>query len=137
MDSYINLIFSDDKCPLFIRLGRGARPKGTMSPFLPFFLYQGFPKLNSQKSTQNLGLPNFLFIVAYYHHHRHHQYLRGFLPTWIVGTRLDGDEQEMKQFVTSESASQLKHCHHHHHHHLIINIMTSAKIMEQLREDFK
>ena len=49
MDFYINLIFSDDKCPLFTRLGGGVRRKGTMSPFLPFFLYQGFPKDKVQK----------------------------------------------------------------------------------------
>ena len=36
-------LFSDNKCPLFTRLGGGVRRKGTMSPFLPFFLYRGSP----------------------------------------------------------------------------------------------
>ena len=40
----IYALFSDNKCPLFTRLGGGGRPKLTLSAFLPFFLYDGFPK---------------------------------------------------------------------------------------------
>ena len=40
----IYALFSDKKCPLFTRLG-GGRPKRTLSAFLPFFLYDGFPKV--------------------------------------------------------------------------------------------
>ena len=40
----IYALFSDNKCPLFTRLG-GVSRKGTMSLFLPFFLYRGSPYL--------------------------------------------------------------------------------------------
>ena len=43
MDFYINLIFSDDKCPLFTRLGGGVAQRGQCPLFLPFFLLEGFP----------------------------------------------------------------------------------------------
>ena len=40
MDFYINLIFSDNKCFLFIFVwGRGVHPQGTMSPFFYSFFY--------------------------------------------------------------------------------------------------
>ena len=39
----IYALFSDNKCPLFTRLGGGGRPKRTLSAFLPFFLYDDFP----------------------------------------------------------------------------------------------
>ena len=39
----INLILSDNKCPLFVRLGGGGRRKGTMSPFFTVFFIAGLP----------------------------------------------------------------------------------------------
>ena len=41
----IYTLFSDDKCPLFTRLGGGGSAKADIVCFsLPFFLYDGFPK---------------------------------------------------------------------------------------------
>ena len=40
----IYALFSDNKCPLFARLGGGVAERGQCPPFLPFFLLQGFPK---------------------------------------------------------------------------------------------
>ena len=34
---------SDNKCPLFARLGGGVAERGQCPLFLPFFLLQGFP----------------------------------------------------------------------------------------------
>ena len=39
----IYALFSDKKCPLFTRLG-GVAQSGHCLLFLPFFLYDGFPK---------------------------------------------------------------------------------------------
>ena len=39
----IYALFSDNKCPLFTRLGGGFAERGQCHLFLPFFLYQGFP----------------------------------------------------------------------------------------------
>ena len=36
-------VFSNNKCPLFTRLGGGGRRKGTMSPFFTVFLIAGLP----------------------------------------------------------------------------------------------
>ena len=40
----IYALFSDNKCPLFTRLGEGVAQSGHCLLFLPFFLYDGFPK---------------------------------------------------------------------------------------------
>ena len=40
----IYALFSDNKCPLFTRLGGGVAQSGHCLLFLPFFLYDGFPK---------------------------------------------------------------------------------------------
>ena len=39
----IYALFSDNKCPLFARLGGGGRRKGTMSPFFTVFFIAGLP----------------------------------------------------------------------------------------------
>ena len=44
----IYALFSDNKCPLFTRLGGGVAQSGHCPLFLPFFLYDGFPKLQLQ-----------------------------------------------------------------------------------------
>ena len=41
----IYALFSDIKCPLFTRLGRGVAQSGHCLLFLPFFLYDGFPNV--------------------------------------------------------------------------------------------
>ena len=48
----IYALFSDNKCPLFTRLGGGSPKADIVYFFLPFFLYDGFPK--SQCSTQKI-----------------------------------------------------------------------------------
>ena len=40
----IYALFSDNKCPLFTRLGGGFAQSGHCPLFLPFFLHDGFPK---------------------------------------------------------------------------------------------
>ena len=40
----IYALFSDNKCPLFTRLGGGVAERGQCHLFLPFFLLRGFPK---------------------------------------------------------------------------------------------
>ena len=40
----IYALFSDNKCPLFTRLGGGSPKADIVRFFLPFFLYDGFPK---------------------------------------------------------------------------------------------
>ena len=40
----IYALFSDNKCPLFTRLGGGFAERGQCHLFLPFFLLRGFPK---------------------------------------------------------------------------------------------
>ena len=47
----IYALFSDNKCPLFTRLGGGGRPKRTLSAFFTVFLIGRLPLLN-QKNTQ-------------------------------------------------------------------------------------
>ena len=39
----IYALFSDNKCPLFTRLGGGVTQSGHCPLFLPFFLHDGFP----------------------------------------------------------------------------------------------
>ena len=41
----IYALFSDNKCPLFTRLGGGVAQSGHCPLFWPFFLHDGFPKL--------------------------------------------------------------------------------------------
>ena len=41
----IYALFSDNKCPLFTRLGGGVAERGQCHLFLPFFLLRGFPNL--------------------------------------------------------------------------------------------
>ena len=41
----IYALFSDNKCPLFTRLGGGFAQSGHCPLFLPFFSQEGFPKL--------------------------------------------------------------------------------------------
>ena len=41
----IYALFSDNKCPLFTRLGGGVAQSGHCPLFCPFFLHDGFPYL--------------------------------------------------------------------------------------------
>ena len=50
IDFYINLIFSDDKCPFLYPFRGGFAQRGQCHLFLPVFSYQGFPKKHSSIS---------------------------------------------------------------------------------------
>ena len=51
--SRFTLFFRQQMSPFYPFRGGGVRPKGTMSPFLTFFLEQGFPNLNISAREKN------------------------------------------------------------------------------------
>ena len=50
----IYALFSDNKCPLFTRLGGGFAQSGHCPLFLPFFLHDGFPYVWLSSYTKTL-----------------------------------------------------------------------------------
>ena len=51
--SRFTLFFSDNKCPLFTRLGGGGSPKGDNVPFFYRFFISGLPLVHNTDSGQN------------------------------------------------------------------------------------